>query len=824
MQTARQRAASVRAARRGEKSLRALVVATCALLSLWGGPGRAGAQLPQLPPVPTTDAEATRLQILNADDVEYDEPIGRVTARGNVVVEYRDYRVSADVLEADLQERTATFRGQVTITTPERTLQGTLLRLNLRTRGYTLEGARIEIPPEEVQMGATAPIYATTARIRGVPGRIFIERGGVTTCNLALPHYLFDSREVDIIPGERLKARKVGVYALGHRLLTLPGITIPLRTINEQSSRFVPTVGQSLEEGYYLKSAYFYVLASLVGNLRLDLMSKKGVGIGLDQPYNFPNYNGTVHLYQLADRRNNRQDFTGRVDHRHRVGEFNFGVSGNYRRNSLDYVAASSSGLLTDFTANWRGSGGASADFGINRSASTFAGTQTGTWTGHLRHSQTFGTLRSNLSLNLSQPFGTVTASSGRLSSRLDLAQSTRPVDVNLVVDRIDTLGGTANFFAGTQRLPELRLATDTRRLFPTGFVSRLAPVTAALSIGNLREAGFTSSTSGGRDVMNRLRTYAHLSSNPQILPPSERLNLSLPIDFHQLVYRADEAQWIAGASPTLSYRLGDESQASLSYSLLRQHGFTPFQSDFFPEYNSLSLSVTLGRGIRGGYGTAYPGYGTSGIGSVGPLTGYGGYPATIAGVGNLDPAAAGRINASLDTGFDFENGIARDLTVRAQYQPTAHHLVSLSTGYDWYGRGSFGTQNRLRDLIGRLRVDYGDALQLSVGALWSTSRNKLGTVRGSLNSRLSDQWHLMALYGKQSTGFGAFSQPFTQVMLTRDLHCWEASAIYSEETVFGRRQRDLRVLLSIKAFPTNKQFGVSQSGQYFTSDIGGIY
>ena len=60
--------------------------------------------------------------------------------------------------------------------------------------------------------------------------------------------------------------------------------------------------------------------------------------------------------------------------------------------------------------------------------------------------------------------------------------------------------------------------------------------------------------------------------------------------------------------------------------------------------------------------------------------------------------------------------------------------------------------------------------------------------------------------------------------MLTRDLHCLEASAIFREETVFGRKERDLRFVLSIKAFPVNKEFGLSRSGQYLSTDVGEIF
>jgi hypothetical protein len=355
------------------------------------------------------------------------------------------------------------------------------------------------------------------------------------------------------------------------------------------------------------------------------------------------------------------------------------------------------------------------------------------------------------------------------------------------------------------------------------GTLNRLFPLTAELTVGNLRESGFSLAGSGTQSVTDRIRTDLHLAGNPQFLPTGKKLSLTAPFDFHQMFYKADEAQWVVSTTPSLTYRLGSDSQINLNYSFLTHNGFTPFQFDFFPKYNNASLGITLGQRIAGGYAGAYPGYGTTAYGNVGPLTAYGGFPGNTPGLGSLDPRDAGKANLSLNTSYDFESSTGSDLILRAQFQPTTHHYLSLSTGYDWLGKQVFGQRNRLRDIRGRVRVDYGERLQLSLGALWDTNQHTLGRLATILNSRLSSQWQLQALYGKVATGFSS-SQPYAQVMLTRNLHCWEASALYRQETVFGRPQRDFRLFMTIKAFPTNTEFGVSRTGQYLTSDLGEIF
>jgi hypothetical protein len=780
---------------------------------------------------PARAAEETPLRLVTADTVSYDDARQCLLAQGGVVVEYRDYRITADVLEWDFAERVATFRGRVALTTPERLMHGTLLSLNLKSRAYSLEGARIQLPPEELQLGAQEPLYATGARVSGVPGEVDVEYGGITSCDLGSPHYLLDAKRIDLIPGRRLTARKVSLYALGHKLITLPGLSIPLHTVTAESSRLVPLVGQSFDEGYYLKSAYFYVLGALVGNLRLDLMSKKGIGFGLDQPYDFDNFSGGLHVYQLNNREQNRQDLNVRMNHQHQLGQFNIRFGGDYRRNSLPYVTSASTSLLTDLGISRRTADGTSTDLGINRSENSYGDRTTGNWLARLHHNQTIAGVRANLSLDLSQPFGLSTASSGRLSSRLDLNRPGDAFDVGMLVDRIDTLGGTANYFTGVQHLPELRIATDSSRLFKRGFLAERLPLSAELRLGNLREAGYSMGAGDGSDMKERIRTYLHLRANPLLSSGRSPLSLQLPLEFTQAVYGADEAQWLAGVSPSLIYRIAEASQLSLSYSLMKQNGYTPFQFDYGTEYNSLNLSLTLGSRLRPSY-SGYGGYGA--YGSYGAYGGYGGYPAqegyqsdshgsATRRTWGLDPQMAGKASFTLDTGYDFENDIARDLVVRLNYQPTAHHQFGISTAYDWLGKSRFGSQKRLRDVRLRWRTDYGDALQLSVGAIWDTNRGRLGTIRTQLSSQLTRHWRLDSLYGNNATGFGT-SQPYTQVMLTRDLHCLEASAIFREETVFGRKERDLRFVLSIKAFPVNKEFGLSRSGQYLSTDVGEIF
>jgi len=59
--------------------------------------------------------------------------------------------------------------------------------------------------------------------------------------------------------------------------------------------------------------------------------------------------------------------------------------------------------------------------------------------------------------------------------------------------------------------------------------------------------------------------------------------------------------------------------------------------------------------------------------------------------------------------------------------------------------------------------------------------------------------------------------------MLTRDLHCWEASLIYTKQTGFFESQ-GIMLNLRIKAFPMFHDFGVGAFGQALDARVGQVY
>ena len=174
--------------------------------------------------------------------------------------------------------------------------------------------------------------------MRGRPGFIDFRDAQLTTCDFPDPHYSFAAREAYIIPGRRLVGRNVSFYRKGHRVFSIPYLVLPLDQRVARQTLF-PTVGQTPDEGYFIKFAFGYALtAALPGILRLEEFQKKGTGLGFDQSYGSPNRpmrgSGLLTLYNLYDKSQGVDDLNGSLNHTQQFGTVNVTLNTQYQQNS----------------------------------------------------------------------------------------------------------------------------------------------------------------------------------------------------------------------------------------------------------------------------------------------------------------------------------------------------------------------------------------------------------------------------------------------------------------------------------------------------------
>ena len=453
-------------------------------------PTQSETPLPGLSPdTVNTGVDVSRSVILdNADTFSQTVP-GKFTGTGNVKVRYQGYTLTGDQVDVDTDRGLATFTGNVHLLAPNgqqaEAGQTGVLRVNLRRGTYTLTGARSVVQPEETQIGLILPLYIYGGVIHGRPGFIDARGGRFTTCDFLDPHYSFAAREIYVIPGKRIVGRNVSFYRKDRRLFTIPYFFAPLDQRLARQTLF-PQVGQTPDEGYFIKFAFGYALSSsLPGILRVDEFQKKGTGLGFDQVYGDSSRptrgSGTASLYRLYDQSRGQDDINGSLNHTQQFGTVNATLSSQFQQNSyyaglsksqsqntslnLSRVVGNlSTSLLTTLTQN---------SFGLGRSqtlTSSLANTFRPTGLSSLD-------TRFDFSENSSPGLiGTLGATDRQeLDSNLDYKQTGRVADFELLATKYTQLKSTdpsAGFFGGLERLPEFRIATDALRLSRAGPVS----------------------------------------------------------------------------------------------------------------------------------------------------------------------------------------------------------------------------------------------------------------------------------------------------------------------------------------------------------------
>jgi len=716
------------------------------------------------PPEPSVSEAPGEFAQVEADQVRTTLENGELAltiASGNVRVRFRDALVTSQHAQVDYRTDTATFEGNVVLRIGVQESRGERFTLNLRTREWTGLEASTTIGPRFARGWLRAPVFAQADRLQGIGQRqIHAFSVEATTCNLTMPHYEFVSKSVSVYPNNKIILSKVTLYALGRKLFTIPRMVIPLRQI-QRNPNVIPQVGQSEEEGFFLKTAYSYLgTRNQVGSLLLDLMSKKGIGKGVQHSWQFANASGEASFYQIFDRTIDRNTLTGRLTHTQLLGSVRANISTDFRSNSYLY-APDSKTLVNSLTLS-RNRPGAITSLAITQNINS-AFVRTSNLTAYMRHRQLFDQ-DTSLDAGLDYTAFTSTATQARLTSQMLFSKHEDKFDWSISAQKLNDLSDEAfagkGIFAGIEKLPEIGIVTDTKRL------KGLLPfdIPARLRITNGQYVELPSNTS-----LNR--TFFELSTPVKRRDLTDTWSLAFGTGFRQYFYSDGTAQYSFDANTELSKQLGPKSSLDLTYRYQMPRGFTPFRFDFVGRYNIATLGINYQDNSK--------------------------------------------VRFSLLTGYNFEQPQFpwQDITFRLALQPTNSLLLYTSTGYDI-------NRSQWRTLINQLRVRAGDRFRLDVGTRYDTIRKELAAGRFFLDTSIDRLTRLQAV-----ASYNGFTRSFdySGIMLTRDLHCWEASVIYTKQTGFFESQ-SVMLNLRIKAFPMFHDFGVGAFGQALDASVGQVY
>lgn len=734
----------------------------------------------------------------------YDTERGISLAQGKVTLGYGAFRAvgKRGVVYLNATPRIARLSDDLTITARvngrEQTFTGQSLTFNLDTGRWELTNihatfARDLFPPGQV----LEPLFLRDGRVFGQDQDVGGSKFKFSSCDR--DHYYLSTRQVNFFRDERgnpdrIVLRHNALYVLGHKILELPNFVYSLQGDRSRRIGLQPQVGRNAVDGFFAKTILdLSANAHRTDSLLVDTLQKRGLGLGFNRE--LAGGAGLLYLYGVSGRglsSGSNGSSAGRELDARLQRAFNIGPS---LRSTINLDSSSNNTLAGAGRSNTNG------EFELN-----FAPQNSGTSGSlqlHLNNSKDpFSTYTQRSStLDLSRQFGSGwdaslntsyngnTSSSAGLSgesssSRQSILDNTAILnrhanlfDAALTAELHNDLTGQSqhNGAYALERLPELLLRTDTRRLgLDSGALGKALEGNLVVSMGEFNEPA---------TLMRLSRTHFEFEPRSRTLRliDTRGLRSSFDLDggFGQNAYSDNTARYDyntnivfnteVGRRRLLSYdsELGNLSedtaplQLRASYLKVKAVGYTPFQFDFLPP-----SEVVDARGI-------------------------------------FQPSSKLRLEVA--GGRDLQNGISRDLTGTVRLAPSQAIGINLTTAYSLQLKQF---SDVLGSLLIRRRRDRFLGGALSIGTRYSPQEGIFSRIDVGADVQLGSRTQLQVF-----SGYNGFAKQFDiqQFRVVRDLHCFNLYASYDAQ------RKEFRFDLALKAFPfVDSRLGQTALGEGF--------
>jgi len=209
-------------------------------------------------------------------------------------------------------------------------IQAERISADLRFQRTNLTDARFRLSPSWFEGRVTDDFFVRAGEAQSNERGYFVIAGQCTTCNDGRPHYHIGADRIEIFPSDRIILRGARINILGSTILKLPALTIPL--LENSNPRYLPLIGQSRDEGYFIKSRFATPVGSReVVDILADAMSKLGFGIGAE----YANNSGTSRVYSLFG---NSPSLTASQNYNGKLGGGNLSFDGLFLRNNYAFA------------------------------------------------------------------------------------------------------------------------------------------------------------------------------------------------------------------------------------------------------------------------------------------------------------------------------------------------------------------------------------------------------------------------------------------------------------------------------------------------------
>jgi LPS-assembly protein len=497
-----------------------------------------------------------------------------VVLGGNVEFLVRGYRVTCDQADGNIATRIFRLTGNVRIDGSDfDVVHGQQVTVDFINKTYEAIDTEDQLNPKLVQGQLKAPLYVKGHIMDGSQRETTTLNGGLTTCNYPAPHYEIDGDSIVVRPGKRIIFRKTKIRVLGHTILTLPFLSIPL---NNKQYRNLPVIGKDPTEGYFVKTQYEIPGKNpdYVVDTREEYMSLLGLGLGGAYSYSNPYQAGTMSLYHIFGR---SDDLTFSNTHKQVFRWGTLSLQNDYEKDNY-LVAPGSSTFSTklDLTLPQGRRGSDHISFSDNISSSY--GYETSSDSIGLDDQRSFGSkFQSTFDMNYygsGSSFASGTSSSSnQTSQRMNvhevLQDDLTQAQASLEFQKAIPIGSTPTNLSSSDETPVLNLTSDARRLFGNQIGQEL-PFKTTLSWGDFQNPLTDSPVSRGYFDFSFARTD----------PTKGPFHVDVNGDFHQGIYSDGAAEYVETFGTNLRYDLSQSTGLNLRYNYMEPFGYSPLPID----------------------------------------------------------------------------------------------------------------------------------------------------------------------------------------------------------------------------------------------------
>ena len=253
-----------------------------------------------LHPMLTMPCSAEEKTDIVSESLEYNQETSTYTATGQVRLTRSGSLIEADKVIYNESTSEAEAIGNVKFTDTDVFITGSKAGFNIDSKTGKIYDADVFFKKDN---------YHISGKVLEKKGENYFTSPAATftTCDGPLPDWSFRGKKIDIITGERLKARDVSFRMKCLPVLYTPYLYAPILT-ERQSGLLMPEVGYSDKKGFHLNIPIFWAFSENRDiTLELEQYSKRGYGEGIEFRYLEPgDIRGKWWLYHMRDRELNK--------------------------------------------------------------------------------------------------------------------------------------------------------------------------------------------------------------------------------------------------------------------------------------------------------------------------------------------------------------------------------------------------------------------------------------------------------------------------------------------------------------------------------------